>query len=53
MPSLREVKHECQYRRIKDEKTMWISPELSLGRSLKCVEKDVIEMISMAYGEAC
>ena len=29
MPSLRKVEHECQYRRIKDEDTVWISPELS------------------------
>ncbi len=38
MPSLRKVEHECQYRRIKDEDTMRISPELSPGRSLRCVE---------------
>ena len=29
MPSLRKVEHECQYRRRKDETTMWISPELT------------------------
>ncbi len=41
LPSLRKVEHECKYRQIKDEDAMWISPELSLGRSLKCVKKDV------------
>jgi hypothetical protein len=38
MPSLRKVEHKCQYRRIKDEDTVWISPGLRAGRSLRCVE---------------
>ncbi len=38
VPSLRKVEHDCQYRRTKGETTMWISPELSPIRSLRCVE---------------
>jgi hypothetical protein len=38
VPSLRKVEHEYQYRRRKDETTVWISPELSPGKSLRCVE---------------
>jgi hypothetical protein len=38
VPSLRQVEHECQYRRTKGETAMWISPELSPIRSLRCVE---------------
>jgi hypothetical protein len=53
VPSLRKVEHECQYRRTKDETAMWISPELSPGRSLRCVETDVISLISVVYGEEC
>jgi len=39
-PSLRKVEHECQYRRIKGETAMWISLELSLIRSLRCVDRE-------------
>jgi hypothetical protein len=46
VPSLRKVEHECQYRRIKDENAMWISPALSPIRSLRCVETDLILIIS-------
>jgi hypothetical protein len=53
VPSLRKVEHECQYRRTKDETAMWISPELSPGRSLRSVETDVISLISVVYGEEC
>jgi hypothetical protein len=50
-PSLREVEHECQYRGTKGETTMWIFPGLNPGRSLRCVETDVISLISVLYGE--
>jgi hypothetical protein len=53
VPSLRKVKHECEYRRTKGETAMWISPKLSQGRSLRCVETDVILIISVVYAEAC
>jgi hypothetical protein len=53
VPSLWKVEHEGQYRRIKGETAMWISPELSPGRSLRCVETDVISLNSVVYGEAC
>jgi len=40
VPSLGKVEHECQYRRIKGETAMWISPELSPGRSLRYVDRE-------------
>ena len=47
VPSLWKVDHECQYRRTKDETAMWISPEKSQIRSLRCVESDLILIISV------
>jgi hypothetical protein len=53
VPSLRKVEHECQYRGTKGETAMWISPELNPGRSLRCVEANLISIISVVYGEVC
>jgi hypothetical protein len=46
VPSLRKVEHECQYRRTKDETAMWISQDMSPIRLLRCVEADLILIIS-------
>jgi hypothetical protein len=47
VPSSWKVEHECQYRRINGETAMWISPEKSQIRSLRCVEADLILIISV------
>jgi hypothetical protein len=53
IPSLRKVKHECQYRRTKGETAMWISSELNSGKIVEMCREGVGSLISMVYGEGC
>jgi hypothetical protein len=52
VPSLLKVENERQHRRTKGEYPILISSELSPGLSVRCVESDVISLVSVVYGEA-